>query len=218
MGIFSDHLWSSAVLLNYYCGCEYEISVIKVNLWNLAQSMAVGPMAVGVVGLLNRHHHRNTSSPSSPPPQSHSHPTTTMPGHQQQQPPGQQAQMTPDGHPPPPPSHHHHQHHIRNAGQGHPIIQPSPMFALPTLSFSASQVATVCETLEESGDIERLARFLWSLPVAHPNVRELDTSEAVLRARAIVAYHTGHFRSVVVPFDCLSVVCEWERPESQADH
>jgi homeobox protein SIX3/6 len=29
-------------------------------------------------------------------------------------------------------------------------------------------VATVCETLEESGDIERLARFLWSLPVAHP--------------------------------------------------
>lgn len=73
------------------------------------------------------------------------------------------------------------------------------MFALPTLSFSASQVATVCETLEESGDIERLARFLWSLPVAHPNVRELDTSEAVLRARAIVAYHTGHFRSVVLP-------------------
>ena len=32
------------------------------------------------------------------------------------------------------------------------------------------KVATVCETLEESGDIERLGRFLWSLPVAHPNV------------------------------------------------
>ena len=32
------------------------------------------------------------------------------------------------------------------------------------------QVAAVCETLEESGDIERLGRFLWSLPVAHPNV------------------------------------------------
>lgn len=112
----------------------------------------------------------------------------------------QQTQMSPDGHPqqqqsqPMPP-----QHHIRGGGgapQGHPILAPAPMFALPTLSFSASQVATVCETLEESGDIERLARFLWSLPVAHPNVRELDTSEAVLRARAIVAYHTGHFRSV----------------------
>lgn len=76
----------------------------------------------------------------------------------------------------------------------HPILAPSPLFALPTLNFSASQVATVCETLEESGDIERLARFLWSLPVAHPNIRELESSEAVLRARAIVAYHTGHFR------------------------
>lgn len=76
----------------------------------------------------------------------------------------------------------------------HPILAPSPLFALPTLNFSASQVATVCETLEESGDIERLARFLWSLPVAHPNIRELENSEAVLRARAIVAYHTGHFR------------------------
>ncbi|XP_037048690.1 homeobox protein SIX3 isoform X1 [Bradysia coprophila] len=78
----------------------------------------------------------------------------------------------------------------------HPILAPSPLFALPTLNFSATQVATVCETLEESGDIERLARFLWSLPVAHPNIRELENSEAVLRARAIVAYHTGHFREL----------------------
>lgn len=76
----------------------------------------------------------------------------------------------------------------------HPILAPSPLFALPTLNFTASQVATVCETLEESGDIERLARFLWSLPVSFPNLRELEHSEAVLRARAIVAYHTGQFR------------------------
>lgn len=82
----------------------------------------------------------------------------------------------------------------RGTQPSHPILAPSPLFALPTLNFSASQVATVCETLEESGDIERLARFLWSLPVAHPNIRELENSEAVLRARAIVAYHTGHFR------------------------
>lgn len=85
-------------------------------------------------------------------------------------------------------SHHHHHHHH------HPILTPSPLFALPTLNFTASQVATVCETLEESGDIERLARFLWSLPVSFPNIRELEHSEAVLRARAIVAYHTGQFR------------------------
>lgn len=85
-------------------------------------------------------------------------------------------------------AHHHHHHHH------HPILAPSPLFALPTLNFTASQVAAVCETLEESGDIERLARFLWSLPVSFPNIRELEHSEAVLRARAIVAYHTGQFR------------------------
>ena len=45
---------------------------------------------------------------------------------------------------------------------------------MPTLNFSVSQVAAVCETLEESGDIERLGRFLWSLPVAHPNIEELN--------------------------------------------
>ncbi|XP_029177337.1 homeobox protein SIX3 isoform X4 [Nylanderia fulva] len=76
-----------------------------------------------------------------------------------------------------------------------PLV-PAPLFALPTLSFSVSQVATVCETLEESGDIERLARFLWSLPVAHPNIQELNQSEAVLRARAIVAFHSGHYREL----------------------
>lgn len=75
-------------------------------------------------------------------------------------------------------------------------IMPNPMFALPTLNFTVSQVATVCETLEESGDIERLARFLWSLPVAHPNISELNKSEAVLRARAIVSFHSGNFREM----------------------
>jgi len=68
------------------------------------------------------------------------------------------------------------------------------MLPLPTLNFSVGQVATVCETLEESGDIERLGRFLWSLPVAHPNLEELDRNESVLRARAIVAFHLGNFK------------------------
>lgn len=103
----------------------------------------------------------------------------------------------------------HLNHHVAAAAAvaasagHHPIIAPSPLFALPTLNFTASQVATVCETLEESGDIERLARFLWSLPVSFPNIRELEHSEAVLRARAIVAYHTGQFRYVLFCFELL---------------
>lgn len=73
----------------------------------------------------------------------------------------------------------------------------SPMFAmLPTLNFTVSQVAAVCETLEESGDVERLGRFLWSLPVAHPNCGELSRNESVLRARALVAFHAGAFREL----------------------
>lgn len=175
------------------CQCHHYLST-------LAQSMAVGPMAN--VGLLSRHQQRNSHSPSPP-----TNSSPAMQQHIHHSPP--QTQISPGNHPSLPPQHQQQQppmphHHIRGGagGQGHPILAPSPMFALPTLSFSASQVATVCETLEESGDIERLARFLWSLPVAHPNVRELDTSEAVLRARAIVAYHTGHFRSV--PSRCCS--------------
>lgn len=78
----------------------------------------------------------------------------------------------------------------------HQIIAPSPILAVPTLAFSAAQVEIVCKTLEESGDIERLARFLWSLPVALPNMHDILNSEAVLRARAVVAYHVGNFRFV----------------------
>nr|ABY74502.1 Six3 [Strigamia maritima] len=80
-------------------------------------------------------------------------------------------------------------------GPGNPLA-PSPMFTLPTLNFTATQVAAVCETLEESGDIERLGRFLWSLPVAHPNCAELNKNESVLRARALVAFHAGHLRDM----------------------
>lgn len=75
-------------------------------------------------------------------------------------------------------------------------LMPTPMFALPTLNFSVTQVSAVCETLEESGDIERLGRFLWSLPVAHPNIGELNKSESVLRARALVAFHMGNYREM----------------------
>lgn len=67
---------------------------------------------------------------------------------------------------------------------------------LPPLSFSPQQVAKVCETLEESGDIERLARFLWSLPIAPATLEPLSKMESVLRAQALVAYHTGNFREL----------------------
>lgn len=76
------------------------------------------------------------------------------------------------------------------------LLNAAAMLPLPTLNFTVSQVAAVCETLEESGDIERLGRFLWSLPVAHPNLEDLNKNESVLRAKAIVAFHMGNFREL----------------------
>lgn len=77
--------------------------------------------------------------------------------------------------------------------EGTPSCVP---IALPGLCFSAAQVASVCETLEETGDIERLARFLWSLPVSPGTCNSITEHESFLRARAVVAYHMGSFREL----------------------
>ncbi|CAH1792763.1 unnamed protein product [Owenia fusiformis] len=60
------------------------------------------------------------------------------------------------------------------------------------LTFSPEQVACVCEALQQSANIDRLARFLWSLPPSEL----LRGSEAVLKARATVAFHRGSFREL----------------------
>ena len=62
--------------------------------------------------------------------------------------------------------------------------------------FAPDQIAKVCETLEESGDIERLGRFLWSMPTNSILWKSLNEHETLLRARAIVAFHTGNFREL----------------------
>ncbi|XP_078472990.1 uncharacterized protein LOC144734602 [Lampetra planeri] len=58
--------------------------------------------------------------------------------------------------------------------------------------FSDEQVACVCEALQQGGDVARLARFLWALP--GPAAASRD--EAVLRARAHVAFHSGSYREL----------------------
>ena len=67
------------------------------------------------------------------------------------------------------------------------------MFQLPM--FTPDQVARVCENLEETGDIERLGRFLWSLPAGTAAVA-LNRQESVMRARALVAFHRGNFEGL----------------------
>ncbi|KAM4663980.1 homeobox protein SIX4 [Discoglossus pictus] len=60
------------------------------------------------------------------------------------------------------------------------------------LSFSPEHVACVCEALQQGGDLERLARFLWSLPQSEL----LRGSESLLKARALVAFHQGRYQEL----------------------
>ncbi|CAG5119131.1 unnamed protein product, partial [Candidula unifasciata] len=67
------------------------------------------------------------------------------------------------------------------------LESPIPaMLPLPTLHFTPHQ----------SGDIERLGRFLWSLPVNPSACEALNKHESVIRARALVSFHTGNFRDL----------------------
>ena len=52
--------------------------------------------------------------------------------------------------------------------------------------FTQEQVACVCEVLQNSGNIERLARFLWSLPACE----HLHKNENVLQAKVSPHFNT----------------------------
>ncbi|EGI69942.1 Protein sine oculis [Acromyrmex echinatior] len=63
---------------------------------------------------------------------------------------------------------------------------------LPSFGFTQDQVACVCEVLQQAGSVERLSRFLWSLPAC----TRLHRHESVLKAKAIVAFHRGQFKEL----------------------
>ncbi|CAM9826497.1 unnamed protein product [Lampetra fluviatilis] len=62
-------------------------------------------------------------------------------------------------------------------------VAPAPLF-------TPEQVACVCEALQQSGDTERLARFLTALP---PSCEQLSRSDSVMKARALVAFQQGRY-------------------------
>eukprot|EP00096_Caligus_rogercresseyi_P006179 TRINITY_DN22452_c0_g1_i1.p1 TRINITY_DN22452_c0_g1~~TRINITY_DN22452_c0_g1_i1.p1 ORF type:complete len:443 (+),score=144.94 TRINITY_DN22452_c0_g1_i1:57-1385(+) len=78
-------------------------------------------------------------------------------------------------------------------------VSPSPSSPLlgseagiASFGFTQEQVACVCEVLEQSGNVERLARFLWSLPPCEI----LHRNESVLKAKALVYFHKGNFKEL----------------------
>ncbi|KAL5008918.1 hypothetical protein ScPMuIL_014499 [Solemya velum] len=71
------------------------------------------------------------------------------------------------------------------------VGSPNPAM-LPSFGFTQEQVACVCEVLQQGGNIDRLARFLWSLP----SCEHLHKNESVLKAKAVVAFHKGNFKEL----------------------
>ncbi|KAI1897882.1 hypothetical protein AGOR_G00087830 [Albula goreensis] len=60
------------------------------------------------------------------------------------------------------------------------------------LAFSPEQVTCVCEALQQGGKVDRLARFLWSLPQNDL----LRGNESLLKAQAIVAFHQSRYQDL----------------------
>lgn len=46
--------------------------------------------------------------------------------------------------------------------------------------------------LQQAGNVDRLGRFLWSLPQCD----KLQLNESVLKAKAVVAYSRGHYKEL----------------------
>ncbi|KAG8226474.1 hypothetical protein J437_LFUL008772 [Ladona fulva] len=77
-------------------------------------------------------------------------------------------------------------------GSGGPVPVGGGGSILPSFGFTQEQVACVCEVLQQSGNVERLGRFLWSLPACE----KLHKNESVLKAKAIVSFHRGNFKEL----------------------
>ncbi|XP_028402813.1 homeobox protein SIX6-like isoform X3 [Dendronephthya gigantea] len=64
------------------------------------------------------------------------------------------------------------------------------MYPVP---FSLLDIIRFCEFLEKDGQIDRLSRFLWSLP---SSIKGISSSEAIAVFRAVAAFHTGNFHEL----------------------
>lgn len=61
-----------------------------------------------------------------------------------------------------------------------------------SFGFTQEQVACVCEALQSAGHVDRLTRFLSSLPAC----QHLHQNETVIKAKAVAAMHAGNFREL----------------------
>ncbi|KAH1010400.1 hypothetical protein HUJ05_004702 [Dendroctonus ponderosae] len=72
------------------------------------------------------------------------------------------------------------------------VVLKVDTFGKKAVSFSPDQVQCMCEALQQRGDLDRLATFLWYLP----ETDTLQKNESILRARAAVAFHRGFYHEL----------------------
>ncbi|KAM9318303.1 homeobox protein SIX5 [Pholidichthys leucotaenia] len=73
-------------------------------------------------------------------------------------------------------------------------------FQKSALSFSADQVSCLCEALLQAGNVDRLWRFLSTIPP--PSYELLRGNETLLKARALVAFHREEFSELYAILEC----------------
>lgn len=66
-------------------------------------------------------------------------------------------------------------------------------FQKSALSFSTDQVSCLCEALLQAGNVDRLWRFLSTIP---PSSELLRGNETLLKAQALVAFHREEFKEL----------------------
>ncbi|KAG7479590.1 homeobox protein SIX5-like [Solea senegalensis] len=66
-------------------------------------------------------------------------------------------------------------------------------FQKSALSFSTDQVSCLCEALLQAGNVDRLWRFLSTIP---PSSELLRGNETILKAQALVAFHREEFKEL----------------------
>ncbi|XP_073706850.1 homeobox protein SIX5 [Garra rufa] len=71
-------------------------------------------------------------------------------------------------------------------------------FQNSALSFSTDQVACLCEALLQAGNVDRLWRFLSTIP---PSADLLRGNETLLKAQALVAFHREEFSELYAILD-----------------
>ncbi|XP_065367179.1 protein sine oculis [Calliphora vicina] len=145
----------------------YDLAAANAAVLSSRQTPPYSPGGLSTAGLANNNNNNSTSNNNNLDMLSHNGNANTVPGS----------------------THLGNQNASTNGGASNGA---NGRESLPSFGFTQEQVACVCEVLQQAGNIERLGRFLWSLPQCD----KLQLNESVLKAKAVVAFHRGQYKEL----------------------